>query len=131
MKKLAGAHDSKKGPRTVKTEVKTEGLLTPQSSPLKRPQKVEDVDPEEFTPRKLPKRTTRGAPKYRVEESDGDDGELFVRDDDDDDSQADEWKPHTPAEEMIEKTEVDVENLQTDYDFGNHHFEQNHYLQYF
>jgi hypothetical protein len=127
LKKLAGALDPNNGPQTVKTE----GLLTPQSSPLKRPQKFEDEDPEEFTPRKLPKRTTRGAPKYKVEVSDGEDGELFAKDDDDDDDQADEWKPHTPAEEMELKTEVNDENQEMEHGFGNHHFEPNHYLQYF
>jgi hypothetical protein len=126
MKTLRRAPDSKKAPQTVKAE----GFLTPQSSPVKRPQKFEDEDPEEFTPRKLPKRTTRGTPKYKVEEKDGEDGALFVRNEDDDD-QADERKPHSPAAERVQKTEIDVENPQADFDVGNHHFEPNPYLQYF
>lgn len=126
MKNLRGAPDSKRGPPTIKTE----GFLTPKSSPVKRPHKFEDEDPEEFTPRKLPKRTTRGTPKYKVEEKDGKDGTLFVENDDDD-GQADEWKPHSPLVEVVQKTEIDVENQQADFDFGNHHSEPNHYLQYF
>ena len=126
LKKLAGSVDSNKGPQTPKKE----GLLTPRSSPVKRPLKREGDDADQITPRKLAKRTTSAAPKYKLEDEAGEEDALFENDDED--FQAGEWKPHTVAVEIVQKTEVDVGDEQMDYGFENHHFERsNHYLSFF